>query len=117
MSNLTPREEILRTALSGELWTFMDEEHHYHIRNNLLKREDWEFIDTFKSPAEAMNHIIVQAEEFGLDIGVSDDLMALFIEGNKEEHGPIHTMLFEIPDGEEDEEEFDYENPNVPLCA
>ena len=101
---LTPREEVLRIAISGNLWTFMTHEEDLYIRSKLLTRKDWTFIEGLDTYKETMQRIINFCEEEDLPYSVNDDHTTLYIEGEEKIDGPIHTMLIEIPDKEEDDE-------------
>ena len=99
----TPREEVLRMAISGNLWTFMDHEEDLYIRSKLMKRDDWTLINDLGTYEETMQRMIDFCEKEDLPYSVDDDHTCLYIEGKEEIDGPIHTMLIEIPDEEEDE--------------
>ena len=99
MTKFTHCEQILRLAISGKMWVFMDDEHHEHVRENLVTNKDFwvDYIDE-NDPDQTMGMIIERAEQLDLPYGVSDDLTCFFVEKFDKDESPIHTMLIEVPD-------------------
>ena len=104
MSSFTPYEKILRIAISGKLWVFMDEEHHAYVSENLVTQDAF-WINNLGEHAETMETLIATAEELGLPYSISDDRTCFHLENRADKSEPIHTMLIEIPDDIPDDEE------------
>ena len=108
MTKFTKGEQILRLAISGKMWTFMDDDHHDYVRENLVTNKDFwiDYVDE-DDHDRTMGMIIERAERLDLPYGVSDDLSCFFfdLEENEKEESPIHTVLVEIPDYDYDEDE------------
>ena len=106
MTTFTPREEVLRIAISNKMWVFMDDEHHRYTREVLVERDDF-WLDDLNDQDAAMEKVIEKAEQLNLPYSVSDELDCLYIDGAEghQKDGPIHTMLIEIVDEDYDEDE------------
>ena len=107
-SQFTRGEQILRLAISGKLWTFMDEEHHKHVRENLVVNDGFwiDYVDE-NDPDRTMGMIIERAEQLNIPYCVSDDLTCFGMVDVDKDKSPIYTMLIEIPDDEEDDEDLE----------
>ena len=107
MTQFTSCEQILRLAISGKMWVFMDDDHHDHVRENLVTNKDFWIDYVYENdPDQTMGMIIERAERLNIPYGVSDDLSCFFfsLEEDEKDESPIHTVLVEIPDDDYDED-------------